>query len=286
MSKAPSKTSRLPQMRVMIASLALFGAILVAVFNKGGGGNGSAAPDSTSGDSSPASRQVVRGTDHGSEGAPAVTRRTRSSVNRVSSEDGEDEDPEAEGPRYPLVEQVLDDESITDEVAVQRLLEIVMNRGLSVGERLDAFAHGANLDMNAFRSIAAEPDLPLEIAEDFAMRLDDLPSGSASQIEGYLALLNHLDDGIREQAAEQLAFALEEESLAEDPAALQELAVRRLKELAEAPPEPEDEEPADLDPDMELVPLPKLPDGTTIDPTAPPPPPLGEVVESLPDDDE
>ena len=157
-------------------------------------------------------------------------RATRSSINRAATEDGE---PAAS--QFPQVERLLLDESLSETQAAQGLLEIVRNSGLSTEERDEALAHGLNLDFGVFGIMATDPALSLPLAQRYFDELANRNELPRQQIEGYLGLMSHHDEELRTQAADQLAFVLEDEDLAEAPADLRRLALEKLEVIKSEP---------------------------------------------------
>jgi hypothetical protein len=161
---------------------------------------------------------------------PSGPRKTRS-TNRKA---GEVED--LVPGQFPLVERIVSDTNQTDSVAAERLAEIARRSNVSVEERYEALAHGLNLDFKSFSNFAMEPDLPLELAQRFFDELLNQNRNPILQIEGCVALLSHTDKDLQTQAADQLAFLVEKESLAESPEELRKAALERLDFLRKNPP--------------------------------------------------
>lgn len=160
---------------------------------------------------------------------------TRSSMDRSDEEDDDVED-DSDAPVYPRIEEILANESISGIQAAEGLYALVQNRELSVEERDEALAHGLNLDYQVFASLVTDSSLPVVMAERMIDELANLNEMPQQQIEGYLGFVDYRDEEIRTQAAEDLAFILEEEDLAESPEDLRRLALERLEDLKNAPP--------------------------------------------------
>jgi hypothetical protein len=163
--------------------------------------------------------------------AGTAPRTTRSSLNRTATT----EEPAA--PQFPQVERLLLDQSISEEQAAAGLFEIARNGELSLEERDEALAHGLNLDFGVFEALAMDPTLPLPLAQRYFDELLNRNEAPKKQIEGYLGFMGHGEEEIRTQAAEQLAFVLEDEDLAETPEELRKLAQQRLEVLKLEQPE-------------------------------------------------
>lgn len=163
-------------------------------------------------------------------GAGELQRRTRSTLRKTDA---------SENPvsgQFPLVERILSDTSRTDLEAAAELSGIARRTDIALDERFEALAHGMNLDFNSFAGFAAEPDLPVELAQPYLDELLNQNRTPILQIEGCIALLDHPDQEIREQAAEQLAFMVEKESLVESPDELKQAAAEKLEDLRKNPP--------------------------------------------------
>lgn len=163
----------------------------------------------------------------------APPRTTRSSLNRVAT------DGEPQASQFPQVERLLLDESLSETQAAVGLLEIVKSSALSTEERDEALAHGLNLDFGVFGILAADPTLPLPLAQRYFDELANRNEMPRQQIEGYLGLMSHHDQELRTLAAQQLAFVLEDEDLAEAPEDLRRLALEKLESLKLEAPQPE-----------------------------------------------
>jgi hypothetical protein len=200
------------------------------------GNSGSRAP--TEPGTAAEAKPQISGEDGGDEDLPpasgpaglAPPRATRSSLNRAATADGE---PAAS--QFPQVERLLLDNSLSETQAAEGLLEIVRDSGLSLEERDEALAHGLNLDGGIFAVLAADPSLPLPLAERYFDELANRNEAPRQQIEGYLGLMSHHDEELRTLAAQQLAFVLEDEDLAEAPEDLRRLALEKLEVLKQQP---------------------------------------------------
>lgn len=138
--------------------------------------------------------------------------------------------------QFPMVERIVSDTTLTDIVAAERLAEIARRTDVSLEERYEALAHGLNLDFKSFENFASVPNLPLELAQRYLDELLNQNRNPILQIEGCVALLSHSDKGMQTQAADQLAFLLERESLVEFHDELRKAALERLEHLRRDPP--------------------------------------------------
>jgi hypothetical protein len=215
---------------LILAVVALVIALFVTLRNSGERGPG--APLSSGGAEGESVSSARRNPQSaGDPDAGTAPRITRSSHNRTATP----EEPAA--PQFPQVERLLLDQSLSEEQAAAGLFEIARNRELSLEERDEALAHGLNLDFEAFGALATDPTLPLPLAQRYFDELLNRNEAPKKQIEGYLGFMGHGEEEIRTQAAEQLAFVLEDEDLAETPEELRKLAQQRLEVLMLEPPE-------------------------------------------------
>lgn len=151
---------------------------------------------------------------------------------------------------FPLVERIIADDNQTDIQAAAALAEIARRSDVSLEERFEALAHGLNLDFKSFAGLASEPALPVELAQRYLDELLNQNQHPIFQIEGCLALLSHADKDIQSQAAEQLAFLVEKESLVESPDELRIAASAKMEELRKIPPPPANAESGELPLDL------------------------------------
>jgi hypothetical protein len=94
---------------------------------------------------------------------------------------------------------------------------LAQDSALSVKVRSDAMEHGVNLDPSAFADMAADPDLPLDMAEELLTAVINENSNEALQVRAYMGFLNHPSQEIRDEAMSMLAFILKHESDESDP---------------------------------------------------------------------
>ena len=215
--------------RMMIAGalVLLVVAALLVLRQPAGDGRDETADDAH--DDAVAATTAVEAGVTGDSAAPVRTRSGRERLSKASAD--------VDAAIYPHVSRVLSDESIGVDQAAVELLDIVQRADVSEDERLEALSHGLNLDFAAFAAVAADPVLPVPLAERYFAELcnqNDLPE---AQIHGCLDLMSHQDEGIRAEAAEQLAFMVEKEELAESPDALRQAAAEHLAKLQNQPPD-------------------------------------------------
>lgn len=129
------------------------------------------------------------------------------------------------------VDSLITHRTLSDHEVAEQLLLIAKDKRMSVEVRAEALGHGVILDLPVFASMAADTQLPPEMAEDLLMHVINENQHEALQIRAYKDFLNHRSPEIREEAKEMLAFILEDDFGKNDEAALLRLADAKLKEL-------------------------------------------------------
>jgi hypothetical protein len=135
-------------------------------------------------------------------------------------------------PESPVVQQILTDESISNEAAAVQLRDLAQDRSLPPAQRLEALQHGLNLDIDAFADFPKEADLPPELATHLLHEMINHNDSPATQIQAYLALMNHADPETSALACEMLAFMVDENVDDVQPQRLAELGRKKLAEIA------------------------------------------------------
>jgi hypothetical protein len=130
---------------------------------------------------------------------------------------------------FPEIEQLLTNDSISNEQATRQLAEIVLNPNRPEPERLEAMEHAKNLGFAHLLPLSQNPNLPLPLAESYLHGLHGHDQ-TKEQVSGSLGLLNHADPGIREQAQTLLGFLLSKEEDNESPDKLRAAADAFLKQ--------------------------------------------------------
>lgn len=211
--------------------------------------NGGSGPKSgTDGDGNQQAAVGMSAQDDSSEaGDSTQPGRTKGATDRSTKADP------TKGPRFPLVDAVLEDESLDNHQSALKLRDIVMTEAAPENERLEAIAHGLNLDFMAFKGIARDARLPESVAERYLTELTNQNDFRPEQIDGLMDLLGHPSEGVRGEAADKLAFLIENEELASSPARLKEAAggfLQKLRAAAEVPAQSPSQEapPADSQP--------------------------------------
>ena len=156
-----------------------------------------------------------------------------------------DRDPSASATPSPLEEQdyssaevdeILSDQSITDEEAARRLRRIVENLSQPLKSRMEALQHGVTLSLPSFSGLAEQqPQLPVELAEIFLPEVMNWNDSPVDQVRTYLAWLDHPAEEIAAQSLENLRFMLEDDQAQETIQRLRQLAQEKIKELQSNP---------------------------------------------------
>lgn len=131
------------------------------------------------------------------------------------------------------IDGILTNKALDEEEAAWMLRDIAEDQRVEPSVRKDAMEHGVllNLDLNVFAPMAADPELPEEMAEALldAVRNhgDDLPL----QLRAYMDFLNHPSPQIRENAMGTLRHLLKDDLGADDIETLKKKAAEELAEL-------------------------------------------------------
>lgn len=137
-------------------------------------------------------------------------------------------------PSSAEVDAILVDESITDEQAAQKLREIAADDSFPLPQREEAMQHGLNLQPSVFGGFAeTQSDLPVELAQPLLQSMINFNESPLDQIRTYLALKDHTDPEIAQQAWEMLAFMLKDDERKETPERLEQLAREKIEELSQ-----------------------------------------------------
>lgn len=137
-------------------------------------------------------------------------------------------------PASAEVDAILLDESISHEQAATQLRQIAGDTSFPLPQREEAIQHGLNLSPAAFTDFAeGQADLPSELAGPLLREMINFNESPADQIRTYLALKDHADPEIAEQAREMLAFMVEDDERKETPERLEQLAREKIRELSQ-----------------------------------------------------
>ena len=119
--------------------------------------------------------------------------------------------------RFPELEQLLGDNSLSPHRTAELLRDLALRKDLAPAKRFEAMAHGLNLNFKVFDSVVTDPELPAPMAQRYLEELANRNQARQEQVEGCLALMTNGDPEIRQNASTQLAFYIEAEPLAEQP---------------------------------------------------------------------
>jgi hypothetical protein len=137
-------------------------------------------------------------------------------------------------PSSAEVDAILLDENITDDQAAQKLRGIAADASFPLPQREEAMHHGLNLQPSAFGDFAeAQPDLPVELALPLLQSMINFNESPKDQIRTYLALKDHADPEIAEQALEMLAFMVEDDAREKTPEQWEQMAQEKLRKMEE-----------------------------------------------------
>ena len=130
------------------------------------------------------------------------------------------------------------DDSLSNREVAEQLLLIAKDQGVSENMRAEALGHGVILELAIFAGMAADTQLPEEMAENLLTHVINENANPSLQIRAYKDFMNHSSPDIREKARETLAFILEDDAGEADQATLIQMADAKLKQIeAEKPPE-------------------------------------------------
>ena len=217
------------RLRLLAGGLLLLLALFLAF--RGGEGEPQLKPEAA------ASRRLVRSST--AEGSKEHQERQRAPrpEREVTPETGE---------RFPELERLLGDSSLSPRRTAELLRDLALRKDLAPAKRFEAMAHGLNLNFKAFDSVVADPELPAPMAQRYLEELANRNQARQEQVEGCLALMANGDPEIRQNASTQLAFYIEAEPLAEQPDELRRAAWAWLekRKAEEKDREPEAENPS------------------------------------------
>lgn len=136
------------------------------------------------------------------------------------------------------IDRLINHPSLSNHEVAEQLLLIAKDRGVSEKVRAEALGHGVILELGVFASMAADTQLPEEMAENLLNHVINENTNPALQIRAYKDFMNHSSSEIRDEARETLAFILEDDAGEADQATLIQMADAKLKQIeAEKPPE-------------------------------------------------
>ena len=127
--------------------------------------------------------------------------------------------------------RLIDHKTLTDHEVAEQLLIIAKDKQVPENARAEALGHGVILDLPVFVGMAADTQLPAEMAANLIHHVINANQDRALQIRAYVDFLNHSSPEIREEAKRMLAFVLEDDLGKADEATLIQMADARLKKI-------------------------------------------------------
>lgn len=136
------------------------------------------------------------------------------------------------------IDRLINHPSLSNREVAEQLLLIAKDQGVSENMRAEALGHGVILELAVFAGMAADTQLPEEMAENLLTHVINENANPSLQIRAYKDFMNHSSPEIREEAKRLLAFILEDDAGEADQATLIQMADAKLKQIeAEKPPE-------------------------------------------------
>ncbi|MES2982323.1 MAG: hypothetical protein V4727_08415 [Verrucomicrobiota bacterium] len=136
------------------------------------------------------------------------------------------------------IDRLITHQTLSNHEVAEQLRIIAMDKRIPEKARAEALGHGVILELAIFTDMAADTQLPEEMAATLLQHIINANQDRALQIRAYTEFLNHPSPEIRDEAKQLLAFILEEDSGEADEATLRQMADAKLEQLAaEKPPE-------------------------------------------------
>jgi hypothetical protein len=128
------------------------------------------------------------------------------------------------------IDRILTNQALDDKEAARMLREIAEDQAVPLSVRKDSMEHGVLLNLNEFATMAADPELPEEMAEALFDAVRNHGDDLALQLRALLDFLNHPSTEIREDAKDTLAFLLGDDLGKDDIETLKKKAAEKLAE--------------------------------------------------------
>jgi hypothetical protein len=128
------------------------------------------------------------------------------------------------------IDRILTNQAVDDDEAARMLREIAEDQGVPSSVRKDALGHGVLLNLNEFATMAADPELPEEMAEVLFDAVRNHGEDLALQLRAFMDFLNHPSTEIHEDAKDTLAFLLGDDLGKDDIETLKKKAAEKLAE--------------------------------------------------------
>lgn len=129
------------------------------------------------------------------------------------------------------IDRILTNQALDDDEAARMLREIAEDQGVPSSVRKDAMEHGVLLNVSGFAPMAADPELPEEMAEALFDAVRNHGGDLALQLRTLMDFINHPSEEIREDAKDTLAFLLGDDLGKDDVETLTKKAAEELAEL-------------------------------------------------------
>lgn len=130
------------------------------------------------------------------------------------------------------ISSLISHQTLSNREVAEQLLTIAKNTQMSDEVRAEAMGHGAILDLPTFVGMAADTQLPDEMADDLLTHVINANDDPSLQIKAYKDFLKHPSPEVREEAQSMLAFILEDDLGEWDINTLIQKADAKLIELA------------------------------------------------------
>lgn len=137
------------------------------------------------------------------------------------------------------IDRLITHQTLSNQEVAEQLLKIANDKNAPEQVRAEALEHGVILDLPVFVHMAADAQLPEEMAEDLFQHVVNENGNPELQIRAYLDFLSHPSPEIREESMRLLAFMLEDDLGEADEATLRQMADAKLKQLESEKPRKE-----------------------------------------------
>ncbi len=134
------------------------------------------------------------------------------------------------------IDRLITHQTLSNQEVATQLRAIAQDKRIPENVRAEALGHGVLLNLATFVDMAADTQLPKDMAQDLLHHIINENRDPALQIRAYIEFLNHSSQEIREQAKDKLSFILEDDDRQNDEATLLQMADAKLKQIqAEKP---------------------------------------------------
>jgi hypothetical protein len=137
------------------------------------------------------------------------------------------------------IDRLIAHQTLSNREVAEQLRMIAKDKSIPEKVRTEALGHGVILDLRIFADMAADAQLPIEMAENLLEHVINENRDPALQIRVYTDFMNHTSSEIREEAKDLLAFMLEDDLGEADEATLRQMADDKLKQLESEKPRKE-----------------------------------------------